>query len=263
MEALGRPFKDQSHQTEELVRLHNSVVAAEDLVIFNGDVIYQKTPELLSEVGRFNGKKILIRGNHDRPISDADFSKYFEAVYPDGSGMKMNCGGLYCYITHYPTGGLPDIFNLVSHVHSAWRYQLNMFNIGVDANHFLPINVSTIPNHFKAICEFYDEDVWVAYSNINEKYKGKRGKKGRYFTPQMAPQPNFYAIVEWLRTMPPEKIDEWRYVVNQEPNGSWTALIVGEGNQQCLASQGGFKSRQDASTAFSKLGVKRIVSGVG
>ena len=260
MEILGRPFKDQKHHIEELIRLHNSVVNPEDRVIMVGDVVYQKTPEFLPEIARFNGKKMLIRGNHDRVIPDNDFGQYFEAVYPDGSGTKMNCGGIQCFLVHYPTSGLPDVFNLVGHIHAAWKYQLNMFNIGVDANHFLPVDVDTIPFHYKAICEFYDEDVWVAYNKVNEKYKGIRGKKGRYFTAANSSiQPNFDSIIESLRMQLPEQLEEkWKFAVGQDPNGSWTAYIMGEGAEQCLACKRGIKTRQEALNTFALLNPKRI-----
>ena len=56
-----------------------------------------------------------------------------------------------------------------------------MLNIGVDVHHFRPVNLDKIPFHYKAICEYYDQDVWVGYSPINEVYKGMRGKEGSYF----------------------------------------------------------------------------------
>ena len=58
-----------------------------------------------------------------------------------------------------------------------------MFNIGVDVNHFRPVDMEAIPFHFKAISQFYDEDVWVAYNNVNSSYIGVRGKKGTYLKP--------------------------------------------------------------------------------
>jgi hypothetical protein len=58
-----------------------------------------------------------------------------------------------------------------------------MLNVGIDVHHFRPVNSNTIGFHFKAVCEFYDEDVWVAYNHINAEYLGIRGKKGRYFNP--------------------------------------------------------------------------------
>ena len=181
MKILGRPFSSSEDMIEKLIELHNLVVKPNDEVIMVGDICNKDTPEMIKHVSRFNGKKTLIRGNHDVNLSDEELSEYFDEVIPDGEGMETEVEGMKCYIVHYPTQGKEDRFNLVGHVHSAWRYQLNMMNIGVDANHFLPVNLQTIPNHYKAICEFYDEDVWVAYNEINAKYVGKRGKKGSYF----------------------------------------------------------------------------------
>ena len=59
-----------------------------------------------------------------------------------------------------------------------------MFNVGVDVNHFRPVNVTSISFHFNAISKFYDDDVWIAYNEINSQFIGKRGKKGSYFRPK-------------------------------------------------------------------------------
>lgn len=181
LEIMGRPFRSAEEMIDELVRLHNSVVTADDTVYVLGDLCYQKKPEYLEHVERFNGRKMLIRGNHDRVFSDEQLKKYFWDVVVDGGGMELACEGIPCYITHYPTRGKKDRFNLVGHIHAAWKYQLNMMNVGVDVHHFLPVNLSTIPFHLKAISEYYDEDVWVAYNKLNLRFLGDRGKKGSYF----------------------------------------------------------------------------------
>lgn len=181
-ELMGRPFITQQQMINHLVFEHNALVEPDDTVIVNGDVCYQKTPEFLPHVKRFNGRKILIRGNHDRVFTDEQLAPYFEQIFKEGDGYPMFIKDIPCYITHYPTEGLPHLFNLVGHIHAAWKYQLNSFNVGVDVNHFRPVNIDTIPFHLKAISEFYDNDVWVAYNEINSSYVGKRGKKGTYFT---------------------------------------------------------------------------------
>jgi len=182
MAIMQRPFKDQREHIETLVRLHNELVAPNDLVYMVGDVCYQKTPEFLPETARFNGKKIVFRGNHDRVFSDDQLRKYFTQVVPEGVGMEAEVGDIKCYITHYPSRSVPDKFNLVGHIHSAWKYQLNMLNVGVDVNHFKPLDMDeAVPFFLKAITEFYDDDVWVAYHAANHPYIGKRGKKGVYF----------------------------------------------------------------------------------
>lgn len=182
-ELMGRPFNDQQEMVLKLALEHNQLVNPDDLVIVNGDVCYQKTPEYLKYVSRFNGKKILIRGNHDRVFTDDELKPYFDEIIPEGSGRYYTVNDIKCYITHYPTCGVADAFNLVGHIHSAFKYQLNMLNIGIDVHNFKPVDMDKIPFHFKAICEFYDQDVWVAYNNVNSQFVGKRGKQTSYFTP--------------------------------------------------------------------------------
>lgn len=181
MVIMGRPFKNGTECVDEMILRHNSIVKPEDTVIVAGDVCYLKAPEMLHRVAEFNGRKTLVRGNHDRGISDDEFSKYFEMIVPDGGHLILDAGGIKCTVTHYPTTGHPEMFNLVGHVHSAWKYQLNMMNVGVDVNHFFPTDLARIPFHFDAICKYYDQDVWVAYNPINSVWQGLRGKAGTYF----------------------------------------------------------------------------------
>jgi calcineurin-like phosphoesterase family protein len=177
---MQRPFSTAQEHVDALVAYHNALVAPDDEVIVAGDVCYQKRPEFLEQVARFNGRKTLIRGNHDEVISDADFLKYFDIVVGHGCGIEMDLG-FPAYATHYPTRGRPDRFNLVGHIHTAWKVQLNMVNIGVDANHFRPHDLANMRFFFQAITDFYDDDVWIGYSPINLDYASKRGKPGSYF----------------------------------------------------------------------------------
>lgn len=177
----GRPFKSSEEILEHILHKHNSLVSKDDRVIVVGDVCAYTAPNLLKYVADFAGTKTLIRGNHDGVIPDSQFLQYFDRVVPEGDGIEIDCGGIPCYVTHYPTRGRKDRFNLVGHIHAAWKYQLNMINVGVDVHHFYPVDLDTIPNHFKAVSEFYDGDVWVAYNEINSCHFDGRGKKGSYF----------------------------------------------------------------------------------
>jgi calcineurin-like phosphoesterase family protein len=176
-----RGFKDAQDMLDKLVKYHNELVAPEDVVYFVGDVVNQKTPEFLDQVSRFNGKKTLFRGNHDRVFTDEDLAPYFDNIYAERDGMRLMVNELPCWVQHYPTEAKENYFNLVGHVHSAWKVQLNAFNVGVDCNHFRPHDVhEAVPFMFDAICKFYDQDVWVAYNESNAMFQHKRGKKGRY-----------------------------------------------------------------------------------
>jgi len=181
-EIMGRPgFVSAQHMVDEFIFLHNELVEPDDTVYVVGDAVNLNTPEFLSQVSHFNGRKILFRGNHDRVFTDEQLSKYFDEIVAEGDGLEIDVEGVPCWITHYPTQGRADRFNLVGHIHSAWKVQLNSFNVGVDVNHFRPhVLNKAVPFFHKAITEFYDQDVWVAYREINEHFKGKRGKPGRY-----------------------------------------------------------------------------------
>lgn len=183
-ELMGRPFTSSIQHVDTLVNNHNMIVSPDDLVIVNGDVCYQKSPQHLDQVRRFNGKKILIRGNHDRVFTDEQLKPYFDEIIEEGGGIRMNSEVGSLYVTHYPTQGKPDAFNLVGHIHAAWKYQLNMLNVGVDVHHFCPVDLDTIPFHINAVTKFYDDDVWVGYNPINSEWRGKRGKAGSYFQPK-------------------------------------------------------------------------------
>lgn len=182
-ELMGRPFTSPEEQVTTLISNHNALVAPDDKVIVVGDVCYQNTPEYLSFVGQFNGRKTLVRGNHDRVFTDLKLQSYFEDIVAEGDGIPMDIEGIPCWITHYPTRGVFDRFNLVGHIHGAWKYQINMLNVGIDVNCYRPVNLDKIPFHFGAVTKFYDDDVWVAYNDINSDHVGFRGKKGSYFTP--------------------------------------------------------------------------------
>jgi len=178
---MGRPFTTAQEMIDHLVAKHNAVVKPDDIVHMVGDAVYQKAPQFLPEIARFNGKKILYRGNHDKVFTDEQLKPYFDEIVAEGDGRVLEIGGVKCWVTHYPTEGKWDMFNIVGHIHAAWKFQLNMLNVGVDVHHFCPVNAEDIPGHLTAITQFYDRDVWVAYEDMNERYRDERGSKGRYF----------------------------------------------------------------------------------
>ena len=180
---MQRPFTSREQMVDTIKRNFNDIVAPKDHVIVVGDVCYQKAPEFLKHVADFNGVKTLIRGNHDNVFTDDQLLPYFDDIIEDGGGVDIKVGDLDCYVTHYPSCGAKNRFNLVGHIHSAWKFQLNAINIGVDVNHFRPVDLDEqIPFAYKAITEFYDRDVWTAYDQINEQFRDTRGKKTSYFT---------------------------------------------------------------------------------
>lgn len=82
---LIRPFASVEEHDETIISNHNALVSPKDRVYFMGDVAINK--KFLHMVGRMNGRKKLIKGNHDI-FALKDYTPYFEdivacRVYPD------------------------------------------------------------------------------------------------------------------------------------------------------------------------------------
>lgn len=178
---LRRPFINEDEMFFKLKDEHNKLVHPNDTVYVLGDVCFRKAKHVLSAVKDFNGKKILVRGNHDRDTSDEEFLVYFDQVIAEGEGLEIEYKNINFYLTHYPTTTRQDIFNLVGHIHDAWKFQPNMINVGVDVNHFRPVNADEIIYFYNAIMTHFDQDIWSAYLPQNTTHFEQRGKKTSYF----------------------------------------------------------------------------------
>lgn len=64
----NRGFKDLSHMNSFILKNWNSPVKPEDVVIVLGDWIWTQgsSEEIKKWIAKFNGRKILVKGNHDR-----------------------------------------------------------------------------------------------------------------------------------------------------------------------------------------------------
>lgn len=73
-----RDFKSVEEMDETIIANWNNTVKPTDTVYHLGDVVINR--RCLSTVGRLNGRKKLVRGNHDL-FKLADYTPYFEDVY--------------------------------------------------------------------------------------------------------------------------------------------------------------------------------------
>ena len=149
MVIMQRPHRDAQHDFEVIRDNHNSMVQPEDLVIVVGDAVCKRSdnPNLwLPKVSQLNGHKWLIMGNHDEYFAIEHLREHFEKVIPNGDGIELDIKPPYdkssiktanesvdssdesilrLYATHYPTQSVAARFNIVGHIHMAWKYQKN------------------------------------------------------------------------------------------------------------------------------------------
>jgi calcineurin-like phosphoesterase family protein len=150
-----RPFSSVEEMDETMVERWNETVGKGDTIYHLGDVVIPRAS--LKILDRLNGRKILIRGNHDHGRLK-DFSQYFEDVrgaffFKPGS---MFLGGLV--FTHIPVHPSCLSGHYKGNVHGHTHCHLVMdngqvdkryFNACVERNDFRPIPLENILAYFQ------------------------------------------------------------------------------------------------------------------
>ena len=155
----ARPFANIEHMHQELITRYNQVIAPHDVVMWLGDCAFCKPTKLKNILDGLNGKKILVRGNHDK--SHAVMSALgFDVVMDE---CFMTIAGRSCRLKHFPyldsePPGIkrddryankrpPRIAGEIlihGHTHSKRRMFKNSIHVGVDAWDFRPVLFSEI-----------------------------------------------------------------------------------------------------------------------
>jgi calcineurin-like phosphoesterase family protein len=84
-----RPWDDPAEMDEAMIRAWNEKVRSTDKVYHLGDVVINR--KALATLGRLNGDKVLIRGNHDI-FRDTEYNQYFRELraYHVMNGMILS-----------------------------------------------------------------------------------------------------------------------------------------------------------------------------
>lgn len=186
----NRPYKDMDEMMEKIRERWNKKVKPEDQVIFVGDVFfYLNKPEAKKYLDSLNGRKILVRGNHDRKPREMN-AMGFDFVCEE---MVILIANERVTISHYPfraprwkhnyfnlrhklfkllkikgSWGLDNRFYsrrpenkgqflLHGHTHSKLRTRGRAIHVGMDAWNFEPVSMGEIGNIITDIKREEDE----------------------------------------------------------------------------------------------------------
>lgn len=151
----NRPFRNATEMNEAIIKAWNEKVKPQDEVYILGDFGFCTGEEANACLTRMNGRKYLIKGNHDKFLNDTNFNRslfgwirdYF-VVY-DGNDKVVLC--------HYPIAVWDcehhGALHFYGHVHSntdnrhpALAYLKNAYNVGVDMIGYAPLSLQEIRN---------------------------------------------------------------------------------------------------------------------
>ena len=145
----GRPFASVEEMDEAMIRLWNETVTDEDTVYVVGDVGYNGGYVPGDALGRLQGRKHLIRGNHDTGFENAPkLFDYFETVTDFN---EIDDGETHILLCHYPILYRKRGYMIHGHLHQArgpeydiLRQMPRMLNAGVDVNFYRPVTLAQL-----------------------------------------------------------------------------------------------------------------------
>jgi len=132
----NRPFNSTEGQDKVMIRRWNNVVKTDDLVIHVGDFALHKDSKAVEEIiNSLNGRKILVKGNHDRKSTHWYLTNGFSFV----CDSFVLDGILF---THRPVEKIEKWkFNIFGHIHNKvlQKYEDNRYiNVSVERINYTP-----------------------------------------------------------------------------------------------------------------------------
>lgn len=151
----GRPFVSVEEMDEAMIRLWNETVTDGDTVYVVGDVGYNGGYVPGDALGRLQGRKHLIRGNHDTGFENAQkLFDYFETVTDFN---EIDDGETHILLCHYPILYRKRGYMIHGHLHQArgpeydiLRQMPRMLNAGVDVNFYRPVTLAQLVENNRA-----------------------------------------------------------------------------------------------------------------
>lgn len=147
-----RPFSSVEEMDEFMVDKWNSVVRPTDKVYHLGDVSMNRSS--IATVGRCNGHKRLVMGNHDTH-GVKRYLPYFEELYATRVLDRM----LLSHIPVNPESIGKAVANIHGHVHSnvpPLHFGPNYFNVSVEVIDYTPLSLEDLRARVAKQKEEYD-----------------------------------------------------------------------------------------------------------
>lgn len=162
LDFTDRPFTSIDDMNEGLVQRWNQKVMPEDTIYILGDLTLGSFKEFKPIALRLNGKKYLIKGNHDH-FSNGQYEQIGITVYEE---LKMRIAGKIVRLSHYPYSypwykrlfafkselrfmdrrppRIPGEFLIHGHTHTKKKRIENMIHVGVDAWNGYPVSIREV-----------------------------------------------------------------------------------------------------------------------
>lgn len=131
-----RPFKDAQEMDDFMIAEWNKRVSHEDHVYHLGDVVINR--KFLWKVSQLNGKKRLVRGNHDIYSTQ----EYIDCGFEEIHGVRVFSDVILTHIPIHPESfGRWSVGNIHGHLHARRLEDKRYLCVSVEQTEFAPITL--------------------------------------------------------------------------------------------------------------------------
>jgi calcineurin-like phosphoesterase family protein len=153
----NRPFSSMEEMNQVLINNWNKKVSTSDEIYILGDITMKGSTYTKGVLEQLNGRKYLIKGNHDRFADQETFDKGAFVWIKDY--YELNYQNERFILFHYPIEEWNHFFRGSIHLHghqhnlADYNYQnlergLRRFDVGVDVNNMSPVSIDDIVAFF-------------------------------------------------------------------------------------------------------------------
>ena len=221
-----RGFASAAQMDAALIENWNRVVGPEDTVYLLGDIGWNGGHVPCRTLAKLNGRKHLVRGNHDTGYQDAPLLyRYFETVT---DFLEIDDGPHHIFLSHYPMlYGKPKGYMIHGHIHGSGQFfdilrsLPRILNAGVDVNGFTPVTLAQL---IENNASFYSHPV----------PETEYHRKGKGLLPGI---PDFQPIPERPKTRP-----RHLFLTGRKQVGKST--VLGKLLEERDADLGGFRTKR-------------------
>lgn len=126
-----RDFDNMEDMGAQMLAAYLATISPEDVVIFGGDISMGHQDQIsktLSDIKQLPGRKILIRGNHDK----SDMTKLLDTFEYVCAAFTFRTSDALIDCTHYPIPVLQGRINLHGHTH---QHLISKHHINMSVEH--------------------------------------------------------------------------------------------------------------------------------
>ena len=158
IEYENRPFNNLYNMHEQIIKNWNKKVSKQDKVFILGDLTFGNTDNSKDIIQKLNGKKYLIKGNHDKKPNQWYKNIGIDEVYEYPILLNK-----YFILTHEPMDYLKSPFiNLHGHVHGSPNYNTftkNSVCLSVERWNYEPISMFSLIKYCKKFEKYLDDSI--------------------------------------------------------------------------------------------------------